>query len=225
MIRAVAFDLDDTLIDTSGLLVPQAAQSACEAMTDAGLDCSLAECLTWRAELAPNHSHRDIFRMVAERAGASDPARLGDVGSRVFYNPPLPERLELLPGAEEVLNDLATRMPIFLVTSGVGDTQRKKIRAAGLEDRFHRIFLIEKFKDESKETAFRRILSDLKISPSSLLSVGNRLREEIRHAKKVGARTCYFEHGEHLGETPEGPFDIPDHRIRSWREFRTECRL
>lgn len=225
MIRAIAFDMDDTLIDTSGLLVPHAARGACRAMTDAGLKVSFEKCLEWRAELAPDHSHRDIFRLIADRAGAADPAGLGDIGAHIFYNPPLPEKMDLLPGADDVLRALAGRMTLFLVTSGVRETQWKKIRAAGLEGRFERIFVVEKFQNESKETAFHRILNGWNLRPEELLSVGNRLREEIRHAKKLGARTCYFEYGEHIGETPAQPEDIPDHRVGSWREFLAECRL
>lgn len=225
MIKAIAIDLDDTLVDTSGLLVPAAASTACQAMIEAGLQANIEDCLKWRAALAPNHSHKEIFRLIAEKAGAADPVTLGDVGSKLFYNPPIPSPLPLLAGADDVLNALTGRARLFLVTSGAPETQWKKIRAARLEPRFEGLFVVDKFKSESKETAFRKILEITKAQPSEFLSVGNRLREEIRHAKKLGGRTCYFEYGEHLGETPEGDHDIPDHRVRGWAEFLSECRL
>lgn len=225
MIEAVAIDLDDTLIDTSGLLVPEAAMTACRGMIASGLNIPLEKALEWRAELAPDHSHKEIFRLIAERAGAANAAALGEIGSKLFYNPPVPTPLPLLPGADAILDELGKKARLFLVTSGAPETQWKKIRAAGLARRFERIYVVDKFKGESKETAFALILKHAAIPAANLLSVGNRLREEIRCAKKLGARTCYFEYGEHLGETPDGPHDVPDHRIKTWTEFRGECRL
>lgn len=233
MIQAIAIDLDDTLIDTSGLLVPTAARLACEAMKKAGLACSFEDCMRWRAELAPDHSHKEIFHLIARRAGATEPALpgavgadfLGAVGAREFYNPAIPTPLPLLPDADETLKALEGKYLLFLVTSGVPETQWKKIRAAGLEARFQGIFVVDKFNGEHKGDAFQQILDVWKLEPASLLSVGNRLREEIRHAKRLGARTCYFEYGEHVGETPEKPEDNPDVRIKAWKELRTACRL
>lgn len=226
MIRALAIDLDDTLVDTSGLLVPLAAERSCQAMKEAGLACTLDECLSWRAELAPNHSHREIFQLIARRAGHADDQKLGDVGSQIFYNhPAIPEPLALLPDADATLTALAEKYLLFLVTSGAPDTQWKKIRAACLENRFQGIFVVDKFNGQHKGEAFAKILELWKLEPAALLSVGNRLREEIRHAKRVGAQTCYFEYGEHVGETPEVPEDHPDFRIFSWKELRTACRL
>lgn len=225
MIKVIAIDLDDTLVDTSGLLVPNAARAACEAMRKAGLNADLKDCLQWRAELAPNHSHKDIFRLIAEKAGARDPALLGDIGSDVFYNPPIPSPLPLLAGADDVLRELQSRVRLYLVTSGAPETQWKKVRAANLDGRFEGLYVVDKFKGESKETAFQKILSRAGISSAEFLSVGNRLREEIRCAKKLGGHTCYFEYGEHLGETPESPHDHPDFRVSSWEGFLKECRL
>lgn len=226
VIKAIAFDLDDTLINTSGLLVPEAAVQACKAMQAAGLTCTLQECLDWRAALAPHHSHREIFNMIAQRAGAANIEELGDVGSRHFYNPPnIPDPLELLEGALDVLNHLRGKYLYFLVTSGAPETQWRKIHATRLKDRFDGIFIVDKFKGENKGTYFQTILQQWSLQPAELLSVGNRLREEIRHAKKRGCQTCYFEHGEHVGEIAEQPEDIADFRVKNWSQFIEACKL
>src|SRR5690606_36400063 len=71
--RSLAFDLDDTLLDTSSILIPSAAKKACEAMLAAGLQCELSECLQMRQELAVLHSHTEIFSRIMIRYGARDP--------------------------------------------------------------------------------------------------------------------------------------------------------
>lgn len=44
-IKCIAFDLDDTLVDTSQLLVPLAARQACEAMINNGVKGDIDTCL------------------------------------------------------------------------------------------------------------------------------------------------------------------------------------
>ena len=48
MFRTIIFDLDDTLLETSRLLVPQAERESCLEMIAAGLDCDLDTCLKAR---------------------------------------------------------------------------------------------------------------------------------------------------------------------------------
>lgn len=226
MIKAIAIDLDDTLIDTSGLLVPLAATRACRDMIQNGLSCSLEECVDLRAQLAVEHSHRELFTILARQVGSPHPADVGEVGAKAFYtHTDIPSPLPLLPDAREALKVLKSKYKLFLVTSGVEVSQRTKIAHADLEREFEDIFIIDKFRNENKQTAFREILRRLDIQPAELLSVGNRLKEEIRLAKRLGAHTCYFEYGEHVGETPEEDADHPDFRVQSWRDFLSTCRL
>ncbi len=46
----ITFDLDDTLLDTSAELIPNAAKEACHAMIGGGLVCDLQTCLRVRDE-------------------------------------------------------------------------------------------------------------------------------------------------------------------------------
>lgn len=227
MIKAIAIDLDDTLIDTSGQLVPLASRKACAEMISQGLACSLADCVAWRTQLAVEHTHRELFTLIARKFGPQEQAEtLGRAGAQVFYNhTDIPDPLALLPDADEVLTQLSAQARLFLVTAGAENTQRRKIAAARLEKRFEKIYIIDKFKNQSKQTAFEDILANLQIQPEELLSVGNRLKEEIRLAKILGAQTCYFEFGEHVGESAEQPEDHPDFRVQHWRDFVTACRL
>ncbi|MBX2987681.1 MAG: HAD hydrolase-like protein [Bdellovibrionaceae bacterium] len=225
MIRAIAFDLDDTLLDTTGLLLPAAARRACEVMRDKGLNCSLETCLQWRAELSTRFSHKEIFRKIAERAGHGENSSLGEAGMRSFYHSPIPDSLPLLEGADEVLKSVHGRYKMFLVTSGETETQWNKVRATGLTARFQEIFVVDKMRSENKRDVFHRILRQENLRPDELLSVGNRLAEEIRQAKELGARTCYFEYGEHVGERIEKAEDKPDFTVRAWKDFLRTCRL
>lgn len=225
MIQAIAFDLDDTLLDTSGLLVPAASRRACEALIEQGVPCPLEDCLRLRAEMAPHHSHRDIFRLIAERYGVSDQGAASAEAVQRFYNHPLPEKLPLMPGAEEVLAQLEGRYALYLVTSGNPQTQMGKIKATGLLSRFRHCYTVDAFAGGTKREAFEDILARERIPGHALLSLGNRLCQEIRQTKQVGGFTCYFEYGEHVGEKPERPEDHPDWTIHHLHEFIPTCQL
>ncbi len=224
-IKCLAFDLDDTLVDTSGLLLPIASRKACETMVAQGLNCSTEECLEWRTKLAREMSHRELFLEIARHFNSGDIQPMARAGIESFYNPDIPAHLPLLPLALENLNVLKKNYTLFLVTSGAPTTQNKKIDAAGLRPFFKKIYTLDGFKGEKKRSAFENIIQSEKILPSELLSIGNRLFEEIRQAKQLGGKTCYFKYGDHVGEIPQVPEDQPDFTVLSHQELISICQL
>ncbi len=225
LVKVIAFDLDDTLLDTSGLLVPRAAERACQAMLNAGLQCTLEQCLTDREILAKELSHREIFAQIASKYGATNSSSAIEGALKEFYNPQIPDQLPLLPGALKNLEILKDRYSLYLVTMGSLPAQQKKIQSLGIASFFKEIFILDSFKGERKETAFRKIIAQENILPWQLLSVGNRLSSEIRDGKICGGQTCYFAYGEHVGEHPAVPEDQPDVTIFSHKELLSACAL
>lgn len=225
LIKSIAFDLDDTLVDTSGLLVPLASQRACEAMINAGVCCSLEECMAMRHELASNLSHTEIFTQIANRYGSNQMGKAVHDALDEFYNPEVPAVLPLLAGATDNLLALKERYNLYLVTMGSFEAQVEKIQALQIEKFFKKIFILNGFIGEKKEFAFREILKAEGHAPSDLLSIGNRLSSEIRDAKRLGSATCYFAHGEHIGEIPQFPEDHPDFTIQHHKDLIQVCGL
>lgn len=224
-VRTIAFDLDDTLLDTSAILIPSAAKRACESMISAGLHCTLGECLQMRQELSVMHSHTQIFSSIITRFGATHPDKAIQGAIDAFYNPFVPAHLPLLSGALENLERLKKNYNLYLVTMGSLEGQKKKIAALDIEKHFKKIFIVDSLSGNRKESAFKEILREEAHAPEELLSVGNRLSSEIRDGKKVGAQTCYFAYGEHVGEKPQIPEDHPDYTIYHHRELIPQCGL
>lgn len=224
-IKCIAFDLDDTLLDTSQLLVPLAARQACVAMMDNGVAGDIDTCLAWRASRAAEFTHQQIFQGFIDKYGSTTPNVALEAAMRAFYNPDVPPHLPLMEGAEENLRALSAKYTLFLVTSGEPAAQQKKIDALGVASYFRKIYLVNNFKKEEKKSAFLDILQTENIQPEELLSIGNRLSQEIRHAKLCGAKTCYFCHGEHVGEQPTQREDYPDYTIFKHSEFIRACGL
>ncbi|MNJ93233.1 putative HAD-hydrolase YfnB [compost metagenome] len=224
-IKVIAFDLDDTLLDTSALLVPLASQRACEAMIAAGVNCTLEQCMKDRHSLASSQSHTEIFTSIANRYGTNQNGKAIHDALEQFYNPEIPMALPLLAGAIENLQELKRKYKLYLVTMGVPDAQKRKVMALNIEQLFNGIYILNGFIGEKKEDAFKDIIEREKIQPHQLLSIGNRLSSEIRDAKRCGSRTCYFAHGEHVGEIPQFPEDNPDFTIANHKELIPTCAL
>lgn len=224
--KAIAIDLDDTLIDTSGFIVPLASRAAFDAMSKWGLQDNFLAFEQFRKIGALSMSHQMIFKKIAESMGPLENADAStQAGIQAFYHPTLPDSIPLLPGATESLNSLKKKYPLFLVTSGAPEAQKEKLQKSGLKSYFVDLFFMNSFKKERKKIAFEKIIEKLNIQPNELLSFGNRLSQEIRDAKILGARTCYFKYGEHLGEQPQDQYEIPDFSIDHHSELISVCQL
>lgn len=225
MIKAVAFDLDDTLLDTSGLLVPSAAEKACLAMMALGTSCTLEECTRLRKELSRIFSHPEIFGIILDTYEGAERALALQSAIREFYSPEVPASLPLIEGGLPILEQLQKKYPLYLVTMGMREAQLRKVAALGIEKYFRKIYILDTFRGERKLRAFQEIIDKEQIQPHELLSVGNRLSAEIRDGKIAGATTCYFPYGEHVGETPEVPEDQPDFTIHQLSDLVKTCQL
>ena len=225
MIKAIAFDLDDTLIDTTHLLVPLASHSAFKAMVARGLKIDFETFERDRRNGALSMKHIEIFKMIAEKHCPNPNPEMADAASEAFYNPPIPNELPLLDGALKNLEYLKDRYTLFLVTSGSIPTQKRKVKATGTTPFFKNLYMMDGFAKERKRLAFEDILQSLSLKPEELLSIGNRLSQEIHDAKELGCQTCYFKYGEHVGEVARNSFEIPDFTAEHHRELLEACRL
>lgn len=224
-IRSIAFDLDDTLLNTTGLLVPQASQAAFQILIDAGLRLDLQSCEEQRLSLIRTISHKDVFKKLAQEYGNSATQSAVELANKAFYHPRLPENLDLLPGALENLNILSKKYSLYLVTAGFQEAQAAKVKSLGIAHYFKKVFVVNSMISEKKYTAFKSILESENIKPEELLCIGNSLSSEIKDARRIGAWACYFEFGEDRGAVPTEPEFQPHFHIKSHKELLAVCQL
>lgn len=224
MIKAIAIDLDDTLLDTSGILAPRATQDAFVYLINNGLKLSLAECEAQRIELIKTVSHRDVFEKLANEYGDENTRKTVPETIRLFYDPLIPPHLPLLEGARENIDYLKSKYHLYLVTAGSENAQLNKAKALGIDSDFEKIMIVNSLLKKRKKDAFLEIISSLKIDPSELLCIGNSVFSEIADALDIKAIACYFEYGENRGKISELPIP-PHYHIRHHRELISTCRL
>lgn len=225
MIQVIVFDLDDTLLDTSGLLVPKALENIHREWVRLGQNLSYANFLDLRNVYLKSHSNTVVFEKILSEHPTRDNFTALEIAENLFYEPEIPESLPLIDGADQILQKLNSKYHLALLTSGEEPTQSKKIKSTKLDYFFKDIFITHQPSNYKKKPFFEKLISENKIQPSQLLSVGNRKTSEIREAKKLGCITCWFAFGEHISEIEQSPEDYPDFTIHKLNQLIEVCKL
>ena len=193
-VDTVLFDLDDTLVTyrrSSGEVLADAFEAV-------GVDPFFeVEAYYERYEsfLREHDSIRDLrracFRDIADGCGHD-----GDLADRVadaFHDLRDPTAVDLLPGAEEVLDALTADHRLGVVTNGTPDVQRPKIEAAGLGDRFETIvFAGHDTAPKPDPEPFDRALDALDGVPERAIHVGNSLGSDVAGAHAAGLQSAWI---------------------------------
>lgn len=224
MIKAIAIDLDDTLVNTTGLLAPQAAYEAFSYLIENGLQLNLQQCESERIELIKNLSHRDVFELLAQKYGSEQTQFAVSKAIDLFYDPNLPSRLPLMEGAEKNLQYLQPKYALYLVTAGSAKAQLKKVEALGIAGYFRRVMVVDSLTKKKKKDSFEEILREQSLKASELLCIGNSLLSEIADALAIGAWACHFEFGEERGHISQLPRK-PHFHVQHHAELIATCQL
>ncbi|MCZ6786500.1 MAG: HAD family hydrolase [Planctomycetota bacterium] len=186
----VVFDLDDTLIDTKGTLLPAALRRTADALGIAveALDSSGKTVEQVVSRLAP--LARD--RLEAARAA--------------WYDPQVPP-LTPLPGARDLIARLRGRVHLVLLTRGAEARQNNKIDATGLRSLFDVVVIRSVESDGSKRDDLLALMQRFGVPARRCVVVGDDPDDELAHAADLGCRTI---------RVPETPLpEIPD-RLRAF---------
>lgn len=195
-IKTIIFDLDDTLLDTWGLLVAPAAREACKAMISAGLNANLESAVATRAALFLAQPRADLYQLVVDHFGVqaqTSPKSVRDAGHEAYYHRDVEPDIALSQETHTLLTNLSDTHNLYLVTSGHPETQRRKVELLKIEDYFLQIHYVHRDIGMSKHATFSGILEHLNHPPEQVLCVGDRPDREIRAANLLGmitARVC-----------------------------------
>jgi FMN phosphatase YigB (HAD superfamily) len=223
IVRAIIFDLDDTLFDTYGQLVKPASTEACQAMIKAGLKAKLADSVKAREKLFSTKPRENIYEQLVKHFGVKEGVNKRDViqaGFNAFHDRHINEKITLFSDAIPTLTGLSERYELYLVTLGTPSTQQKKIELLGLEKFFKKIYLVNIGNSKTKYTTFHEILTSSKLEPRAFVSIGNRIDSEVRDGKELGMQTILMLHGEYVHLRPQTSFEEPDARVETLSQLR-----
>lgn len=208
MIKAILFDLDETLLDREAMierfLVGQYARLALQRPTYAVYHARFKE--------LDQHGYADRYQVFQTLAAEfalplSAEELLADFRGHVW------QHSQPFPDAYAVLKALRSRgYPLGLITNGSSEAQRGKLNATDLAPYFDVILVSEEEKIKKPEAAiFLRAAGKLKVAPAECVFVGDNPQADIGGAQQVGMTTVwrrgYLAWPEQLPFTPDYSID------------------
>jgi len=203
-VRAVFFDLDETLLDDDRSM-RQAVARTCATLGQLHPDVTPERLEsvylrvseeTWTGpggvalvtrSLAPSGAEIRVrvWREALARCGISR-RRLAVEAARI-YGQERRNGYRLFPEAREVLEALRQRFKLGVITNGTGDVQRDKARVTGVEA-YVDVFLVsgELGVGKPAPAIFLRGLDALEVTPGQALHVGDSLVYDVGGAKGAG---------------------------------------
>ncbi len=206
MIKAVIFDLDNTLLDFISMK-ESAVSSAVHAMIEAGLDIdeksSYERIITLYQETGwENQQIFDIF--LKEKTGEVDNKYLA--AAIVSYRRAREATLRLYPDVQRTLNILG-KMGLKLAVVSDAPSREAWMRIYYLN--LHHVFdLVLTFDDvgERKPSpkGFEMALEKLGIKTDEALMIGDWPERDVAGASKLGIKTIYAKYGDTFGTVESG---------------------
>lgn len=96
--------------------------------------------------------------------------------------------VEILPGVEEVLENLQDDFRLVMATKGDLVDQEKKLKKSGLDHYFHHIEIMS----EKKVADFSKLIRHLDVEPLEFLMMGNSLKSDILPVLELGAHAIHI---------------------------------
>lgn len=213
MIRAIVFDLDNTLVDFMSMK-KVSVDAAVDAMIDAGLplDAEAAERRIYAIYDREGIEYQRVFDDLLE-------ATLGEVDHKILaagvvaYRRAREAALVLYPHVTVTLMELLKR---GLRLAVISDAPRREawLRLCSLN--LHHVFdVVVTFEDtgERKPSAapFERVLAELDVAAEETVMVGDWPERDVVGAMKVGMRTAFARYGDTFGTVHSGAdWDLED---------------
>ena len=213
MIRAIVFDLDNTLTDFMRMK-ESAIQAAIDGMIDAGFKIS-REDLRGRIDAIYRErglEFQQVFdELLAAELGQIDPKILAS--GIVAYRRARESTLVLYPHVQMTLLELAKRGIRLGVVSDAPRMQVwMRLCALSLQHVFDAVVTFDDTRERKPSAApFREVLKRLEVSPERSLMVGDWAERDVVGGKSLGMKTVFARYGDTFDTGESGAdYDVDD---------------
>jgi FMN phosphatase YigB (HAD superfamily) len=206
----IIFDLDDTLIDTTGSILPHRLRKALQVMMEEGLviedfEAALSMMTTINARSDSTQHALKEFLEIHDAQESLFQRAYQEVYEKKYFD------YDISPTkwAIEVLMDLSKKHTLALVSVGIKEIQMEKMKKAGIDTSlFSRIIVC---KEPNKRIYYQQLIEELKVSPLEVIVCGDRIKRDLSPGKALGFKTIHMKWGRGLhqkGEKGEIDFTI-----------------
>lgn len=221
MIKAIFFDIDDTLYDSTKLTT-MARQNSIRAMIDSGLPVKDEEKLyTLLNDIIKKHGSnygKHYDRLLEELGLEMDPKIIA--AGVVAYEHTKEGYLTPFPGVIPTLLKLKERYRLGVISNGLAVKQWEKLIGLGIHHLFDVVATSEELGyDKPQKEIFLFAVEKLGLSPEECTMVGDRIDTDILGGNLAGMKTVYIKKGKHGGAKPETEEQTPDFDIDDFTEI------
>jgi uncharacterized cofD-like protein len=222
--KAIIFDLDDTLYDCTGSLLEASRRRAAKVMVKAGLPRTEEEAYLMQKELSEKYGpYYLVFNEMAKKFGCNN--KFVDSALKA-YNSNEVSDIKLFPDVIPTLKKLALeKYKLFLLTTGIHERQQKKIKLLKLKPYFDEIIINDQEVGLLMEDCFEEIVKKYALNSGDVVVVGDRVRAELRIAKSMGMATVQMLHGRFKIESASDDSNKPDYKIKQIFQLPTVLKL
>lgn len=217
MIKAIIFDLDDTLFDQRALR-EKAMEQSIKIMIQNGLKCIFEEGSKKFKEIIEKNPLADKFTEIVlwfnDNKFNDQNNKIVKSGRDVYINANFDE-LEIYPDVIDNFEELKN-LKLFLVTDGSFKQQNKKIDVLKIRNYFDEIFINDR---KDKTEIFRNILYKFSLSPKEVMVVGDRIDKEIRTGNELEMITVRVLRGIYSNIKPKEKLENPGYVINNLNEI------
>lgn len=213
MIRAIVFDLDNTLTDFMRMK-EAAIQAAIGGMIDAGIRMGREE-LRERVRAVYDErglEFQNVFDELLEREfGEVDPKILAS--GIVAYRRARESELVLYPRAQMTLLELAKRgLKLGVVSDAPRFQVWLRLCSLGLQHLFDAVVTFDDTRERKPAAApFREVLRRLGVEPAESLMIGDWAERDVVGAKSLGMTTVFARYGDTFDTKESGAdYDVED---------------
>lgn len=212
----IIFDLDDTLIDTTGSIVPYKMKLCLEHLQRLGVRFSSFE-ESYCELMALNASSLRSLDAIKKFLLRYDVEASWLEALPPILISPLPEHFSIAttPNAKEILEEFSLSHSLALVTGGHPPFQREKLEKAGIEPALFSNILIPE--DCVKLPSYRELSN--KFFPMETLVCGDRVSMDLAPAREMGFTTVHMRWGRGLINQTEPWVDYAISDLRELREI------
>jgi len=212
-LRAIAFDLDDTLYPERDYAL--SGFSAVATWAEAALGMPQELVYDELKGLFAAGVRRTTFNQWLEGHGLASETWLAEMVNQ--YRQHVPE-LDPFPEVLDLLRGLHGSYRLAILTQGYASGQRSKIKALDVEHYFEKILILAETEREQwkpNRKAFERLLTELDLPADQVVYVGDNPEKDFFGARQVGIRTVRVRRAgaEHGHKEPIEPSYAPDLEI------------
>jgi putative hydrolase of the HAD superfamily len=214
-IKAIFFDIDDTLYDSSRQ-ASLARKNAVKAMIEAGLDVSEEESIYALKEIVEkfgsNHPHH--FDELLKEFSYNPNPRIIAAGvvayhtTKIAYLVPFPDTIPTLLSLRD------SEYKLGIITDGISVKQWEKVIRLGLQHFFHSVTISSDVgRGKPDPEIFKIAVEKTGYIPGETLMVGDRIDRDISGANKAGMVTAQIMKGRYKRSKPRDESEEPDYII------------